>query len=132
MQTTTTATTPIIPADRQARRVRAVVAANARRKAEGLSDLDALFLAYDAGAADEHPADDGELVTEEWLRSAGFKEDSQDDRRWFKRGKVCVAPPRVETGNVWRWWLGYEHLDELPIRGHIRRLLAALGVESAK
>ena len=81
---------------------------------------DALIVA-DAVLA-EHPADDGEPVTEAWLRAAGFT--------------VNPLRDRLEVGPA-QWWhfancvLGIDHHTgfwTLPTRGHVRRLCAALGI----
>lgn len=69
-------------------------------------------------------ADDDEPVTEEWYRSEGFQDRHCDNSielentvivdLWGLDVTVCNAKPRIKT------------------RGQMRRLLAALGVESRK
>lgn len=79
----------------------------------------------------EHPADDELGVTEEWLRSVGFAE-TRD---------ICYGHPILEIGSedctldcdlkCERWHFGSFGLPAQTVpktRGHVRRLLAALGV----
>lgn len=93
----------------------------------------------------DHPADDSTPVDEDWLRSVGFQS-------WYRFG-VAIAVPAPITGNVWLvctdtpnasdcpWEVWNVHKDEdgdtsdkamireeIPTRGSVRRLLAALGV----
>lgn len=90
----------------------------------------------------EHPADDGEAVDEAWLRSIGF----------WHRGDELVSPPhpdRKDRRTPWRliyyreprpaylqtWGLSFPGCEaglgyNLPTRGDVRRLLAALGATS--
>lgn len=97
--------------------------------------------AYELAAAylAEHPADDAEPVTADWLRGLGFVRGQQaaaDDNltlraggveltRWHRRGV-----PAVE----WSVQTAEDGADWLPpclrpaTRGHVRRLLAALGI----
>jgi hypothetical protein len=66
--------TPVLAADRAARRVRAVVKANAARKTGELSDLDSYFRCYDAAYADGHA--DAQEAVERAVRDAA-KDDGQ-------------------------------------------------------
>lgn len=80
----------------------------------------------------EHPADDDEPLTEEWLRSAGAHD---------PHGRDHAAPlaltalgigfgvfVRDELNDCWHWCRGSRRLATLRTRGDVRRLLAALGV----
>lgn len=81
----------------------------------------------------EHPADNGEPVTEEWLRSAGFK-DATTKRYGLRNWTVRLFPPCGNLG-----WFA-DIADTIPgdgrgvpiatpaTRGHVRRLCAALGI----
>lgn len=76
---------------------------------------------------DEHPADDGELVTLEWLKSLGWL---PDQTGW---PAICL-PETPEWGISWRGhgiWLTpiSVPLCRAPMRGDIRRLCKAMGVE---
>lgn len=90
----------------------------------GFAADDAIALAKHYRAT--HPADDGEaVVTEEWLRSIGFCEYQGSD-----------ADIQLETlAGLYLRWAPINHfmLDEcyveLPTRGHVRRLLRALGTD---
>lgn len=93
----------------------------------------------------EHPADDSEPVTMTWLESVGFYRPMQ-----VAAGALMATEACVEGGNatrlpvvgvefprgrrpdvvpVWRVWV-YGHPRDFsycPTRGHVRRLLQALG-----
>lgn len=110
--------------------------------AECVADLLILARAYLA----EHPADDAELVAEEWLRSVGFWERGDDE---------LVSPPdrsvAADRRGPWRliydtdpcpsagcpqWSLSFPGCQsglgyDLPTRGAVRRLLTALGITLA-
>jgi hypothetical protein len=70
----------------------------------------------------EHPADDGEAITEDWLRAVGFKSMPSEVGLWLDKTVgvdlrsdtpgcvVCNARPRIAT------------------RGDLRRLAEALGI----
>lgn len=75
---------------------------------------------------DEHPADDEELVTEEWLLSIGFRLeiDEYGGADWWQLDKVKHAP------SCGTWEFDSAYLPDQPTRGHVRRLLTALGVTS--
>jgi hypothetical protein len=80
----------------------------------------------------EHPADDGEPVTEGWLASVGFRQ-TPLKRYTLKLGPVLASPPR---GNLWWWAVSIDpdgpckHIPTPQTRGDVRRLLKALGVGS--
>lgn len=86
----------------------------------------------------EHPADDAEPVTEEWMRSVGFE---KHDALWqWSKSNGLKMPSRLV------YWPGYRgdgtqwHIDggprakdiydipEQPTRGDVRRLCVALGI----
>jgi hypothetical protein len=123
--------------------------------AECVADLLVLARAWMA----EHPADDAEPVTADWLEATGWER--HDARPGWRRWKrvVCVQrhdplsgatthwldihePQTGADGSVWwpiNFWQQHES-DEKPegvawlswvdhtTRGHVRRLLAALGL----
>ena len=75
----------------------------------------------------EHPADDGEVVTAEWLKSIGFV------MEW---GEYVLSPIRFEPVNDGKcpWhicclWDG--HAIKFSTRGQVRQLLRALGIPFA-
>lgn len=76
------------------------------------------------------PADDGTPVSEEWLRSVGFLEysTSEDIRLIDLRNLVTFNRSR-QTSAV-TWWIGGSigPVTDMPTRGHVRRLCAALGI----
>jgi hypothetical protein len=73
---------------------------------------------------DEHPADEDEPVTEEWLLSIGFSHDKFDTPTI---GPLHLRPP----GNSPYACISSYPLPEVPVnRGQVRRLLAALGIEN--
>jgi hypothetical protein len=82
----------------------------------------------------EHPADDGEPVTEDWLVSIGFWRRGGDelcsprDGRWMLIHDADPVP-----GYSSRWNLSFPGCQQglgydLPTRGDVRRLLTALNV----
>lgn len=89
--------------------------------------IEAVLRRYDA----EHPADDAEPVTEEWLRSVGFESGLR-----FEFGRLEAT----KTYNGWNFWLKWsDHpngssrlANGLNTRGAVRRLLSALGIPSTE
>ena len=81
----------------------------------------------------EHPADDDELVTCDsgpWLESVGFHAEPG--------GIYVIAHQkfplvRVAVGDTGRLWVQFGHsgvcVNDSPVRGDVRRLCAALGIE---
>ena len=73
----------------------------------------------------EHPADDDEPVTEEWLLSVGFVHDATHVvlRNWGpqRNGNIQAYP----NG---KWWLNGTAMIQMKTRGQVRRLCAALGI----
>lgn len=108
-------------------------------------DMRAVGKAYLA----DHPADDAEPLTEDWLRAAGFCRPMQVAAGTLMVSEACVSDdrvtrlpvvgvefPRRKAGAVpvWRVWV-YGHPrdhNDCPTRGHIRRLCAALGAPLAE
>lgn len=92
------------------------------------SDMALLVRAY----LDEHQADDGEPVSEEWLRAVGFAE------HWYPSmlGPERTTDFRVVFGVDWKNGSVCLHAGhttfatpiKAPTRGHVRRLCKALGV----
>lgn len=79
----------------------------------------------------EHPADDGELITEEWLRSVGFKQSAEGTMMRLASGEplshlrhTAVSFDLV-SGN---WFANGLRCRKQETRGHLRRLCAALGI----
>ncbi len=108
--------------------------ADVERELERLRSINDVAHAYLA----EHPADDGDPVTEEWLRSIGWI-----TRYWegalnspLSQDNVYVSYSLV--GVSWKWCLSMESEDDpdglhftrdiLKNRGQVRRLLKALGI----
>lgn len=87
----------------------------------------------------EHPADDDEPVTADWLRSVGFKQDAdteytsddlilapEDDQvalHWMQEG---IEPDEIRT--IWIVAENEGIYTSASTRGALRRLAAALGV----
>lgn len=73
----------------------------------------------------EHPADDGDAVTMEWLRSIGFATAAE-------ACGVAASLGRIEAFSVLpqplQWRVNGFKVSEKPTRGDVRRLLAALGI----
>lgn len=100
---------------------------------EYIRDMDTLTEAYLA----EHPADDGEPVTEEWLRSVGFVRMQQpaagNDMILRNEAGNCLTyyPARRGDPAGPLWGVVGEWLPK-PLRpatrGDVRRLLLALGI----
>jgi len=92
------------------------------------ADLETLGQAYLA----EHPADEDEPVTAEWLRSIGFERMHESSFDWhhpliaFVRVRACEVYPKLFHGCSAAGW----HLVALSAtRGQVRLLCRALGVE---
>lgn len=86
-------------------------------------------------AARDQVEDDARLVDEEWLRSMGFHDDSmsRDQRRYEIISGVRIVSNACAGG--WEPFLlwagtGVCHEKKNVTRGDVRRLLAALGVNS--
>jgi hypothetical protein len=79
----------------------------------------------------EHPADDGEAITPEWLLSVGFTLDHEMEP---PRDPVyCIRSllwrPHYFGVNQGTWQFGPVTIDQNPkTRGDVRRLCAALGI----
>lgn len=67
--------------------------------------------------------DDGKTVTKEWLRLVGFVETDFDGYC-----ELCLIYDELRYYRVGHWQIGKTRIRNLPTRGHVRRLLAALGV----
>lgn len=87
----------------------------------------------------EHPADDGDAVTEEWLWAVGF---DKQGLLWFGGGRLYLGAKwdggthsaEIQVGEG-RGYYGCDHTIDLPkpqTRGDVRRLAAALGIELTK
>lgn len=76
----------------------------------------------------EHPADDAEPVTEEWLRSVGFS--SRPNNRWLQ-----IRTPQGGRLDCWMaspLWEFHDEAVAIPqTRGDVRRLCTALGIDLA-
>lgn len=78
----------------------------------------------------DHPADDGEPVTREWVKSVlptrtlsiTFTNPDGDEM-------LLGIIPVWTTNTEWKAWLDGLPICRVPTRGHVRRLLAALGIE---
>jgi hypothetical protein len=79
----------------------------------------------------EHPADDGDVVTPEWLLSVGFTLDHEMEP---PRDPVyCIRSllwrPHYFEVNQGKWQFGPVTINQNPkTRGDVRRLCAALGI----
>lgn len=84
-------------------------------------DLQAVADAYLA----EHAADDGEPVTEEWLRSVGFKRESWHPLQLDCDSDIDIrcTPELLVVGHRSDEW----DVKANPTRGDVRRLCAAHG-----
>lgn len=78
----------------------------------------------------EHPADDGEVVTKEWLRSIGFEPDSTRPTWGLEFGPVLVTFTGAVSLKVEICSCQDAALDVKisPTRSDVRRLCAALGI----
>jgi hypothetical protein len=81
--------------------------------------LELLDRVYDAYLA-EHPADDDEPISFEWLEAEGWERRTTivGDRQYWRNGKVLVTDDGVR--------LEFEELPNITTRGQLRRLIAAL------
>lgn len=94
-----------------------------------LRDRNALLAAWFR----EHPADDELPVTEEWLREVGFGDNGYNYAGSMLRlgGFEYRTGPSADGWSRW-YYCGVLITDEnLGTRGHVRRLLAALGIPLA-
>ena len=76
----------------------------------------------------DHPADDDEPVTEEWLCSVGAK---KDDVSVFFPSPI-QGVPAIEFSKEQAWLTNEDYAGveiKLKTRGDVRRLCAALGIE---
>jgi hypothetical protein len=80
----------------------------------------------------EHPADDCEPITEEWLRSVGFSDGATGESLWLRCKDSQLGHLRhtamaldLITGN---WTANGLGCKECKTRGDVRRLAAALGI----
>lgn len=78
----------------------------------------------------EHPADDDEPITEEWLRGVGFRETKVSDEhfRIIRKDQVSVCCDDLSSPTTW-CMRGQEFLCSFKTRGDVRRLCAAIGIE---
>ena len=97
---------------------------------QGCVDIGTLADAYLA----EHPADDAEPISEEWLRSVWFVAVESDMGRNYSDHFEIEAASKG-TLNLWEFnqtgdWL-INGFDSWPLksRGDVRRLCAALGIQ---
>lgn len=74
----------------------------------------------------EHPADDEELVTEEWLRSVGFEPDGVHLALsgWGPSRNGCI-----QVYDAAKWILNGTETHRLSTRGDVRLLFRALRIE---
>ncbi len=102
-----------------------------------IADRNTLVLAW----LREHPADDGEAVTAEWLKAVGFGQDDRIHTAWALQfsphepehnpdDNWCIV---YQSDGFYRWRLEDDEADvsslpDMPTRGHVRRLCAALGI----
>jgi hypothetical protein len=79
----------------------------------------------------EHPADDGEAITEDWLRSVGFEFSYLNKHLWIKSGKTGHLRHTSMAMNVnsQLWFLNGLGCANCETRGDVRRLALALGIE---
>lgn len=75
----------------------------------------------------EHPADENEPVTEDWLRSVGFRASPDFEFLFMEAG---LRPGTIEFDPDIGWIIfGSKATRLLETRGQLRRLCAALGIE---
>jgi len=97
---------------------------------EGLfHDVEAVIAAYLA----EHPADEDEAITEEWLRSVGFVKDWMKNQIQFLEYENGSSTVRVhgEVDGTEEWLVGMERVphDLMPnSRGEVRQLFRKLNI----
>lgn len=74
--------------------------------------------------------DDDESVTEEWLRSVGFRETEESDDYFaiIRRDQISVCCEDLSSTTTW-CMRGQEFMRSFKTRGDVRRLLTALGCE---
>ena len=90
-------------------------------------DLWAVYLA-------EHPADDDEPVTAEWLESVGWEAyPDTGNRMWHSRSATLIM---IDLRNPGETWLchgssahGWDYITKSTTRGDVRRLCSALGIQ---
>lgn len=114
-------------------RAAATVRAYLRTEASHAIPTD-VFAAMLAAADALAPADDAEAVTADWLRGLGFWKRGDSELCSPRTGRWMLihdSDPATGFSSVWnlsfpgcQQSLGYD----LPTRGHVRRLLAALGI----
>jgi hypothetical protein len=91
-----------------------------RESSFGLLEPYELAAAYLA----EHPADENEWITDDWLRSVGFEGDDLTIASDYSTLEVFV----FDDGP--KWWLNNQEFFPAPFtRGETRRLWRALGVQ---
>lgn len=95
--------------------------------AEELRDMRILAAAY----LDEHPADDDELVIEEWLRSVGFVDEDHEWLTLFPDDSDCRVTYDRQNGEIKVETVIAEgfRLPHVKTRGDVRLLCRALGIE---
>lgn len=71
----------------------------------------------------QRPSDDGDPVDEAWLRAVGF-----GVYGLFADRDGGLSLGDLEWHECRRWLYGNTPLPDLPTRGHVRRLCAALGI----
>lgn len=75
----------------------------------------------------EHPADDADDITEDWLREIGFTYDDEWGATYIYGYKTFPLWYEDLCGE-WGW--GEAELPTPKTRGEVRRLMAALGIEA--
>ena len=75
----------------------------------------------------EHPADDDELVTDEWLRSVGFKEE-ENELRSLSIGHDSIVCWDAYDDALPTFWVRAWELQHIQTRGQVRNLCKALGI----
>ncbi len=70
----------------------------------------------------EHPEDDEEIITVDWLESVGFEHSETYG------GCLKIRVLRMQTINS-TWHIGNVFLGDKPTRGHVRRLCSGIGIE---
>lgn len=81
----------------------------------------------------EHPADDDEAVTEEWLESVGFKHRVLRSEFGYECMSIYL---KIDNDDQWFFGTDYGHEFDAEVmlktpatRGDLRRLCKALGIE---
>lgn len=81
----------------------------------------------------EHPADDDEPVTAEWLESIGFYRDgTHPDDPFTCRESALYLSPKYDDETTWVVFVEVYEIGNIKTRGDVRRLLTALGIEVPK